>query len=1131
MDDSTAPRTSEDDSRISRRKSKRKKSKKVETPKSKKKGKVVPKSVRKLYRSGFTALHSLVARMKASKYTLSEATLEKIVESSYGHMFLMFWHTKYSESHWEKLEAAVKKYLKCYKRGRVKNELTFEFVRRGETHIITSTPEKMGVMFGMPRMAGRRTDDTFLMVGGGWRKKPFYIRHFGDSNTVTRPMLQDAILKLLKRTGIKNFKECILADLIHSFLEKKINQNYNTPEDITGCVVYLLLLYAEHTHLVKPVTLPDDRYLPRAARWNIKEISVEFLKDMEASQYTFSKEFKDEYTMYEKEMLNEIAQRLPVEEVPLTVDWQEKFEDLEVKNEDLRLTIAEKWCELQSRKEDGLPIDVSILEELLNDIYHRAYPPPQPNSGEEESSSSSEEGHDDLDDTVPSATTPLVTEDEQEIPDDTQEKSNEQGNATPTMPVMGGSEENLTQFDIEVSQFKIWARSDLERKVKELQEEKSMPEPSQTEKAELQQTAATQVLGNIEVEIGSLRDRQGASLEEMLPNMQFMPLVCELPSLKELHTVPMEKLIDLAIHGKGIYTDEYSKYLQAEIMGDPYPSLGILSLEYPSTGSLPSLEKMESSQIFDKFYAKDLDPPSQVSRPTFDLGLGPSDQNGEEVQQPAIDLASAIVLAAAEKARLKADLQQPEQEGIRKPWDPIPFNEVERKKKMKNDRKQQPTKKLESLKYPVLDAEKAEEARLKKNMSAEKAKAYAETLQLLSELQKDNEPGVSQTSEEDDVTLAKRLEDRLATKSNEVKPIAKSTTSVMDKEKKKPTISAKEKKLTPKITYTPQKPVTRSHPQKRVDPEFASGKGLSGHKRRKTKSRTENPVGKDCPTEKVQKKDSENVRKRKAKGDPNLQELTKKVKNARQSTSINSAWKAPAVIGHHILSAETFEDLLHNRALEGDLINYWQYQLKKAYHNEQPVNGQRKYIPVLHIDPTGWFYLSDPVHQVAANTAVFLPIRNMEEGTRKIIIPMSHQNVHWTLLVYECEKGEFFHYNTWEAVSKNECLDNANLMAEYCLLAINERLSSLRLPLVSRVKMISYPTPQQGDYPDCAIYIMHIMKKVAKEEVIDGVRMSLGDPEELKDKIHKKRISLACKILSATSPPEESWNIHAPKGF
>ncbi|KAI3867772.1 hypothetical protein MKX03_013548, partial [Papaver bracteatum] len=87
--------------------------------------------------------------------------------------------------------------------GRVKNELTFEFVRRGETHIVMSTPEKMGVMFGMPRMAGRRTDDTILMGGGGWRHKPFYIRHFGDINMVTRPMLQNAIMNLLKRTGIK----------------------------------------------------------------------------------------------------------------------------------------------------------------------------------------------------------------------------------------------------------------------------------------------------------------------------------------------------------------------------------------------------------------------------------------------------------------------------------------------------------------------------------------------------------------------------------------------------------------------------------------------------------------------------------------------------------------------------------------------------------------------------------------------------------------------------------------------------------------------------------------------------------------------------------------------------------------
>ncbi|KAI3869399.1 hypothetical protein MKX03_028706, partial [Papaver bracteatum] len=39
---------------------------------------------------------------------------------------------------------------------------------------------------------------------------------------------------------LKKSKNVSWHDLIYSFLENKINQNYNTPEDITGCVVYLL---------------------------------------------------------------------------------------------------------------------------------------------------------------------------------------------------------------------------------------------------------------------------------------------------------------------------------------------------------------------------------------------------------------------------------------------------------------------------------------------------------------------------------------------------------------------------------------------------------------------------------------------------------------------------------------------------------------------------------------------------------------------------------------------------------------------------------------------------------------------------------------------------------------------------
>ncbi|KAI3907761.1 hypothetical protein MKW98_008438, partial [Papaver atlanticum] len=177
------------------------------------------------------------------------------------------------------------------------------------------------------------------------------------------------------------------------------------------------------------------------------------------------------------------------------------------------------------------------------------------------------------------------------------------------------------------------------------------------------------------------------------------------------------------------------------------------------------------------------------------------------------------------------------------------------------------------------------------------------------------------------------------------------------------------------------------------------------------------------------------------------------------------------------------------------------------------------------------FYASNPLYQLASNGVISVPISQIEEGTRKILIPMSRQDVHWTLLVYDCEKGEFHHCNTWEVASKDQCYDDAKRMAYFCLLSINENLMRHDLPLVRKVKLIPYPTPQQGDYPDCALYVMHIMKKLSKEEVNDGVRMSSGDDEQLKVKMQKKRISLACQIISATNPPEQSWKLNGPRYF
>ncbi|KAI3941647.1 hypothetical protein MKX01_018237, partial [Papaver californicum] len=69
-------------------------------------------------------------------------------------------------------------------------------------------------------------------------------------------------------------------------------------------------------------------------------------------------------------------------------------------------------------------------------------------------------------------------------------------------------------------------------------------------------------------------------------------------------------------------------------MGDSQLCIGPLDLEYPSIGSLESLEKLYHTQILSKYYARDLDPPSQDSRPIYFLGLDQTNEKNREIQQP-----------------------------------------------------------------------------------------------------------------------------------------------------------------------------------------------------------------------------------------------------------------------------------------------------------------------------------------------------------------------------------------------------------------------------------------------------------------------------------------------------------------
>ncbi|KAI3841298.1 hypothetical protein MKW98_007779 [Papaver atlanticum] len=102
-----------------------------------------------------------------------------------------------------------------------------------------------------------------------------------DANALTEKYIS-FVLDLEKAKNIS------WPDLIHSHLERELNENEETVEHTNGCAVYLLPWFAEHTHLVQPepiVTEPEGMYVPRVARWNHTKICTEFLKDIDLSEY------------------------------------------------------------------------------------------------------------------------------------------------------------------------------------------------------------------------------------------------------------------------------------------------------------------------------------------------------------------------------------------------------------------------------------------------------------------------------------------------------------------------------------------------------------------------------------------------------------------------------------------------------------------------------------------------------------------------------------------------------------------------------------------------------------------------------------------------------------------------------
>ncbi|KAI3902084.1 hypothetical protein MKW92_043986 [Papaver armeniacum] len=151
------------------------------------------------YRAGFSALSAFVVDMRKENLNLSAQQIKVLKESPFADLFMMILENEYTTTRWNKIDEAFTKLLMCLKEATGK-EIIFEFVRRGDTYTMKSTPEKLVFILGVSCIKGRWKETKKAMHGDYFRESEFYIRYFGDEKYASKTLIRDAIFKLLKKT-------------------------------------------------------------------------------------------------------------------------------------------------------------------------------------------------------------------------------------------------------------------------------------------------------------------------------------------------------------------------------------------------------------------------------------------------------------------------------------------------------------------------------------------------------------------------------------------------------------------------------------------------------------------------------------------------------------------------------------------------------------------------------------------------------------------------------------------------------------------------------------------------------------------------------------------------------------------
>lgn len=242
------------------------------------------KSTDRPFRGGFGSLYRLILHMKTTNLNFTPRQKDMIMASPFGPLINLFMETNFPKGSWEKTNDAITELIGCYVPTTSAEDLCFEFNIKGQMHKLRSTPEELGLCFGLPCFEDRKEEHKVAMSGGGFRSTEFYTTYFRKKTKVTTTMIEEKILSILKKKKetqktnehlvllfcyflctslfltttdagaikeqflglVQDYQTCVNLSwphIIHEHLSESVYKNWRNPHCVAGCVVYLLVSY------------------------------------------------------------------------------------------------------------------------------------------------------------------------------------------------------------------------------------------------------------------------------------------------------------------------------------------------------------------------------------------------------------------------------------------------------------------------------------------------------------------------------------------------------------------------------------------------------------------------------------------------------------------------------------------------------------------------------------------------------------------------------------------------------------------------------------------------------------------------------------------------------------------------